>query len=33
MTANPSTSPSTGTRRPTQDQLLEWMQSLSNWGR
>ena len=23
----------TGTRRPTQDQLLEWMQSLSNWGR
>src|ERR671926_398169 len=23
----------TSTRRPTQDQLLEWMQSLSNWGR
>ncbi|HZO28127.1 MAG TPA: cyclase family protein [Chloroflexota bacterium] len=23
----------TDTRRPTQDQLLEWMQSLSNWGR
>ncbi len=23
----------TSTRRPTQDQILEWMQSLSNWGR
>ena len=23
----------TSTRRPTQDQLLDWMQSLSNWGR
>lgn len=29
MTANASTS----ARRPTQDQLLGWMQSLSNWGR
>ena len=24
---------SASTRKPTQDQLLEWMQSLSNWGR
>jgi len=32
MTANAPVSP-TSTRRPTQDQLLEWMQSLSNWGR
>ena len=23
----------TSTRRPTQDQILEWMTSLSNWGR
>jgi kynurenine formamidase len=28
-----ATNASTGTRRPTQDQLLDWMQSLSNWGR
>jgi kynurenine formamidase len=28
-----TTTRSTSTRRPTQDQLLDWMQSLSNWGR
>ena len=28
-----ATNTSTSTRRPTQDQLLDWMQSLSNWGR
>ena len=25
--------PSDNSRQPTQDQLLEWMQTLSNWGR
>jgi kynurenine formamidase len=33
MTANAPAAGPTSARRPTQDQILEWMQSLSNWGR